>query len=147
MTSHDSQQGRQGTHDAAPAADGLVTLASPYPVAETLDRLESILHARGATVFARINHAAAAAAAGLTMRPTQVLVFGNPKIGTPVMQAAPTIAIDLPFKALAWKDEAGKVWLAYNSAEYLARRHGVGESTVAPLAAVAEPIAAALRAG
>jgi len=126
-------------------ADGLVNLASPYPVAETLDRLEAILHAKGATVFARIDHAAAAAEVGLSMRPTQVLIFGNPRIGTPVMQAAPTVAIDLPFKALAWEDDAGQVRLSYNSAAYLARRHGIAEEIVESLTAVATPIAAALR--
>lgn len=126
-------------------ADGLVNLASPYPVAETLDRLEVILHAKGVAVFARIDHAAAAAEVGLSMRPTQVLIFGNPRIGTPVMQAAPTVAIDLPFKALAWEDGAGQIRLSYNSAAYLARRHGIADEIVAPLAAVAAPIAAALR--
>lgn len=125
--------------------DGLVNLASPYPVVETLDRLEAILHAKGATVFARIDHAAAAAEVGLSMRPTQVLIFGDPKIGTPVMQAAPTVAIDLPFKALAWEDDAGQVRLSYNNAAYLARRHEIAEEIVEPLTAVATLISAALR--
>lgn len=127
-------------------ADGLVSLPSPNPVTETLDRLEAVLRDKGVTVFARIDHAAAAEGAGLSMRPTQVLIFGNPRIGTPVMQAAPTIAIDLPFKALAWEDDIGQVWLSYNSAEYLAQRHCVDAEVVRPLSAVAELIPMALQA-
>lgn len=131
---------------AAPAnADGLVSLPSSYPVGETLDRLESLLRAKGATIFTRIDHEAAARGAGLTMRPAQVLIFGNPRIGTPVMNATPTIAIDLPFKALAWEDETGRTWLSYNSTEYLARRHGVHAHVIQPLTAVAGLIAAAVR--
>lgn len=125
--------------------DGLVSLASPYPVTETLDRLVSVLRAKGATIFARIDHAAAAAEAGLAMRPTQLLIFGNPRIGTPVMMAAQTLAIDLPFKALAWEDDAGHVWLSHNSAAYLARRHRIADDVVEPLTAVAALIAVALQ--
>lgn len=126
------------------SAEGLISRPSPYPVGETLDRLEAVLRAKGVMVFARIDHGAAAARAGLAMRPAQVLVFGNPKVGTPVMNAAPTIAIDLPFKALAWEDATGRVWLSYNSAEYLARRHHVAEDVIRPLAAIEALIAAAL---
>lgn len=126
--------------------DGLVTLASPHAVGKTLDRLEAVLSARGATVFARIDHAAAAAGAGLSMRPTQVLIFGNPRIGTPVMRAAQTVAIDLPFKALAWEDETGHVWLSHNSAAYLAQRHHIAAEDVAALSAVAKVLAEALQA-
>jgi uncharacterized protein (DUF302 family) len=125
--------------------DGLVTLPSPYPVDETLDRLESVLRAKGATIFARIDHRAGAERVGLAMRPAQVLIFGNPKIGPPVMNAAPTIAIDLPFKALAWEDTGGAVWLSCNSAQYLARRHKVASDVIRPLAAVEALIAAALK--
>lgn len=128
----------------AVSAEGLISRPGPYPVGETLDRLEAVLRAKGVTVFARIDHGAAAARAGLAMRPAQVLVFGNPKVGTPVMNAAPTIAIDLPFKALAWEDATGRVWLSYNSAEYLARRHHVAEDVIRPLAAIEALIAAAL---
>jgi uncharacterized protein (DUF302 family) len=127
-------------------ADGLITLSSPYSVAETLDRLEAVLRNHGVTIFARIDHAAAAQDAGLSLRPTQVLIFGNPNIGTPVMQAAPTIAIDLPFKVLAWEDETGQVWLSYNSTEYLAQRHRLDIDTIQPLSAIAKPIKAALQA-
>jgi len=121
---------------------GLETLASPWSVAETIDRLEAAVRAHGATVFARIDHAAAAAEVGLTMRPTQVLVFGNPRIGTPVMQAAPTVAIDLPFKALAHEDEHGAVWLSYNRIDYLARRHGISPEVADALSGIAETITA-----
>jgi uncharacterized protein (DUF302 family) len=124
--------------------EGLVSLPSPYPVDETLDRLEAVLRAKGATIFARIDHRAGAERVGLTMRPAQVLIFGNPKVGTPVMNAAPTIAIDLPFKALAWEDAGGAVWLSCNSAEYLARRHRVPADVIRPLAAIEALIAAAL---
>ncbi|MCA9531273.1 MAG: DUF302 domain-containing protein [Myxococcales bacterium] len=133
------------THTATtPDVDGLVSLRSPRSVGETLDRLEAALRAHGATIFARVDHAAAAAKAGLSMRPTQVLIFGNPKIGTPVMLAAPTVAIDLPFKALAWEDATGQVWLSHNTADYLAARHHIAAEVVAPLSAVSNPIAAAV---
>ena len=105
--------------------DGLVTKPSKYPVAETLDRLEKVVTGKGFQIFARIDHAAAAQKSGLTMRPTQVLIFGNPKGGTPVMEAAPTAAIDFPLKALAWEDAKGKVWLAYNTGDYIKRRHDI----------------------
>src|SRR5882762_9904189 len=103
---------------------GIIDLPSPYSVPETLARLESILKEKGVTVFARIDHSGEAEKAGLTMRPTQLLIFGSPKSGTPVMIAAPSAAIDLPIKALAWEDESGKVWLSYNTPEYLQQRHG-----------------------
>ena len=145
MDSSDTHGQAAQDHALPRDIDGLVRLASPYSVVETLDRLEAGLRAKGITIFARIDHCAAAADAGLSMRPAQVLIFGNPRIGTPVMKAAPTLAIDLPFKALAWEDAAGKVWLGYNSADYLARRHRIAEVVVAPLAAVAEPITAAVQ--
>jgi len=93
--------------------EGIVRKPSSRSVAETLDRLETILKARGIQVFARIDHAGEAARVGLSMPPTQVLIFGNPRAGTPVMLAAPTAAIDLPLKVLAWQDAVGKVWLGY----------------------------------
>jgi uncharacterized protein (DUF302 family) len=105
--------------------DGLVHLRSHHSVPETLQRLEAALRAQGLTIFARFDHSGEAGKAGLAMRPTQVLVFGSPKAGTPLMAAAPTLAIDLPLKALAWEDAAGAVWLSYNSPEYLQRRHNV----------------------
>ncbi|HEX7362424.1 MAG TPA: DUF302 domain-containing protein [Bryobacteraceae bacterium] len=104
---------------------GIVRLSSSYSVSETVERLEAALKARGLRLFGRIDHATAAVDAGLKMPPTQVLLFGNPTSGTPLMLAAPTLAIDLPFKALIWEDEAGHTWLAYNDPEYLQSRHRV----------------------
>ena len=104
---------------------GMIDVPSPYSVPETLARLESILKERGVAVFARVDHSGEAEKAGLRMRPTQLVIFGSPKGGTPVMIAAPSVAIDLPLKALAWEDERGKVWLSYNTPEYLQQRHGI----------------------
>src|SRR6202035_3616580 len=105
--------------------NGMVHLTSPYPVAETCKRLDSVLQSRGLTVFARIDHSGEAEKVGLKMHPTQLIIFGSPKGGTPVMVASPTMAIDLPLKALVWEDAGGKVWLSHNSPEYLQQRHNV----------------------
>ena len=105
-------------------ASGIIDVASRLLRAETLARLQSILKEKGMMVFALIDHSGEAEKAGLTMRPTQLLIFGSPKGGTPLMVAAPRLAIDLPLKALAWQDEQGQVWLSYNSPEYLQQRHG-----------------------
>jgi uncharacterized protein (DUF302 family) len=102
----------------------IIDVPSPYSVPETLARLQTILKEKGITVFALIDHSGEAAKAGLSMRPTQLLIFGSPKGGTPLMVAAPRLAIDLPLKALAWEDEKGQVRLSYNSPEYLQERHG-----------------------
>jgi uncharacterized protein (DUF302 family) len=109
----------------AVAADGLTTIASKYDPAETIKRLESGIKAKGMTVFARIDHAAGAKEVGLELRPTEVLIFGSPKAGTPLMLAEQTIGIDLPLKALVWQDGAGKTWISYNDPEWLAKRHGL----------------------
>jgi len=110
----------------APAAEnGMIHVTSPYSVPETLRRLESLLQARGLAIFARIDHSGEAEKAGLKMRSTQLLIFGSPKQGTPLMVASPTLAIDLPLKALAWEDASGKVWLSYNTPEYLKQRHDI----------------------
>jgi uncharacterized protein (DUF302 family) len=114
---------------------GMIDIPSPYSVPETLARLESILKERAITVFARVDHSGEAAKAELTMRPTQLLIFGSPKGGTPVMVAAPSAAIDLPLKALAWEDERGRVWLSYNSREFLQQRHGIPADLLSNLAA------------
>jgi uncharacterized protein (DUF302 family) len=116
---------------------GIIDIPSPYTVPETLARLQSILKEKGVTVFALVDHSAEAAKAGLEMRPTQLLIFGNPKGGTPVMVAAPSTAIDLPLKALAWQDAQGKVWLSYNDPEYLQQRHGIPANLLQNLAAPA----------
>ncbi len=104
--------------------NGMIDVPSRYSVPETLARLQSILKEKSITVFALIDHSGEAEKVGLRMRPTQLLIFGSPKGGTPLMVAAPRVAIDLPLKALAWQDEQGKAWLSYNSAEYLEQRHG-----------------------
>jgi uncharacterized protein (DUF302 family) len=126
--------------------DGLTTVASSFAPKETMDRLAGAATAKGLTVFARVDHAAGAAAVGLPLRPTELLVFGNAKGGTPLMQAAQTIGIDLPLKALVYADAAGKTWLAYNDPAWLARRHGLGpevEPTVKALTAALAALATA----
>ena len=126
------------------SADGLTTLPSSRGPKETMDRLEAAVKAKGMTVFARIDHAAGAASAGLSLRPTELLIFGNAKGGTPLMQSMQTIGIDLPLKALAWQDRAGSTWLSYNDPAWLAQRHGLGpesEATVAALTAALDAVA------
>lgn len=105
-------------------ADGLVTMKSPYAAKATMDRLESVVKAKGLSIFARIDHAKGAETIGKTLRPTEVILFGNPQGGTPFMECAQTVGIDLPLKALVWEDASGQVWLGYNAPEYLAQRHG-----------------------
>jgi uncharacterized protein (DUF302 family) len=104
---------------SASAVDGLITKPSAYPATETLERLEAALKERGFIIFTRLDHAAAAESVGLKMPKSTVLVFGNPRLGTPVFIKHPTLAIDLPLKALVWEDASGKVSLSYNSAQYL----------------------------
>jgi uncharacterized protein (DUF302 family) len=104
--------------------NGLVSVPSAHGVKETLDRLENDVRSKGITIFARIDHAAGAKAVGLPLRPTELLIFGNAKAGTPLMQSHQTLGIDLPLKVLGWEDAAGKVWLSYNEPEWLAARHG-----------------------
>ncbi len=109
-----------------PAPDnGMQHLTSPYSVSETLQRVESVLKEKGLTIFCRIDHSGEAEKVGLKMHPTQLILFGSPKGGTPVMVASPTIAIDLPLKALVWEDAGGKVRVSYNIPEYLQQRHDV----------------------
>ena len=115
---------------------GIIDVPSPYSVPDTLKRLEDIVRAKGLTTFARVDHSGEAEKAGLKMRPTQLLIFGSPKAGTPLMIAAPSLAIDLPLKALAWEDAQGKVWLSYNHPEYLRERHGVPEELMKNIAGV-----------
>ena len=117
-------------------ANGLITHPSPYTVPETLDHLEAILRAKSITIFARVDHSGEAAKVGLTMPPTQLLIFGNPKGGTPIMLAAPLSAIDLPLKALAWQDTDGKVWLSYNDPHYLQSRYSLSDEVLKPIASL-----------
>jgi uncharacterized protein (DUF302 family) len=116
---------------------GLLSTRSSFGAKDTMDRLEAALRAGGATIFARIDHAAGAASIGESLRATEVLIFGNPKGGTPLMQAEQTIGIDLPLKALVWQDSAGAVWLSYNEPDSLAQRHGLGAAAAAAVAALA----------
>jgi uncharacterized protein (DUF302 family) len=111
--------------------DGLVTIASKFSVKETLDRLEANLKTKDITVFARIDHAAGATSVRMPLRPTELLIFGNPKAGTPLMQSNQTIGIDLPLKVLAWQDASGKTWISYNDPSWLAKRHGLGQEVQA----------------
>jgi uncharacterized protein (DUF302 family) len=124
--------------------EGIIRKPSSHTVPETLDRLEEVLKTKGIVVFARIDHSGEAAKVGLKMPPTQVLIFGNPRGGTPVMLAAPTSAIDLPLKALAWQDAEGKVWLGYTDPAYFARRYGLSEAQVAPIRVIGQLVEAAL---
>jgi uncharacterized protein (DUF302 family) len=105
--------------------EGLTTMPSALGPLETMDRLEAEIKAHGMSVFARINHAALAAEAGLTLNPTAVVLFGNPRVGTLLMQTNQTIGIDLPLKALVWQDASGKTWLSYNEPAWLTKRHAV----------------------
>ena len=125
------------------AADGVVAAKSPYSAKDTMNRLEETVKQRGLTVFARIDHAAGAAKIGKALRPTELLIFGSPQGGTPFMECAQTIGIDLPLKALVWEDESAQVWLGYNDPAFLAQRHGaatcpVVETLRKALAGVAE---------
>jgi uncharacterized protein (DUF302 family) len=121
--------------------NGIVTVPSHRSVDQTVDRLESMLRAKGVTLFALIDHSGEAKNAGLHMPPTKLLMFGNPKAGTPLMLASPTIAIDLPLKLLVWEDAGGKVWISYNAPAYLQARHGLPPE-LAPTLAVVEALAA-----
>jgi uncharacterized protein (DUF302 family) len=115
---------------------GIINVPSRHSVPETLGRLESILTEKGITVFARVDHSGEAAKAGLTMRPTQLLIFGSPKAGTLLMVTAPSLAIDLPLKALAWQDADDRVWLSYNAPDYLQRRHNIPSELLKNIAVV-----------
>ncbi|MFK7965339.1 MAG: DUF302 domain-containing protein [Burkholderiaceae bacterium] len=108
---------------AAQAADGLVTAPSSMSVADTMDKFEKFVSGKGMKIFARVNHTAGAKSVGQELRPTQLLIFGNPKGGTPLMKCSQSFAIDLPLKALVWEDEQGKVWLGVNDMDMLAKRH------------------------
>ena len=104
---------------------GIVHVKSSYDVGNTADKLEAVLKNKGMTVFARIDHALGAEKVGKNLRDTQLVIFGNPKVGTPLMQCAQSVALDLPQKALIWQDEQGQVWLSYNDPSYLAQRHNI----------------------
>jgi uncharacterized protein (DUF302 family) len=124
------------------AANGLITSPSNYGPPETMNRFETEIKARGMNVFARIDHAAGATAAGLSLRPTELIVFGNAKGGTPLMQAVQAIGIDLPLKALVWQDASGTTWLSYNDPGWLAQRHSLDDSTKATIKAMSDMLKA-----
>jgi len=125
--------------------EGIISKPSKYSVPETLDRVEAVLREKGIRVFARVDHSGEAEKVGLKMPPTQLLIFGNPKGGTPVMLAAPTAAIDLPLKALAWQDGDGKVWLSYNDPEYLKKRFGLRDEQIQTIAGIGSLIEQGLK--
>ncbi len=128
------------------ATDGLITMRSSYGPNDTMNRLETAVKAKGMTVFARIDHAAGAIEVGLSLRPTELLIFGNAKGGTPLMQSIQTIGIDLPLKALVWQDGSGNTWLSYNDSSWLAKRHRLDqdvEQTIGAMAAALDAIARA----
>ena len=116
--------------------NGIADVAGRLPVDETVEKLKSILAAKGVTLFAVVDHSGEAAKVGLELRPTQLLIFGNPRAGTPLMVAAPRSAIDLPLKILVWQDDAGQVWLSYNSPRFLEDRHSLTAELVANVAVV-----------
>jgi uncharacterized protein (DUF302 family) len=126
------------------AENGLVQVASPYTVDETVNRLKAVLAQRGVQVFALIDHSGEADKVGMKMHPTKLVIFGNPKGGTPLMVAAPTLAIDLPLKALVWEDEGGKVSVSYNSPEYLQQRHRVPKDLIKNIAVAGALVAKAV---
>jgi len=117
--------------------NGIVDIPSNHSVDETVERVKSILESKGVTLFAVIDHSGEAEKVGMKMPPTKLLIFGSPKAGTPLMLAAPSIAIDLPLKILVWEDSQGKVWLSYNSPEYLKERHDLPDNLVQNIAVVA----------
>jgi uncharacterized protein (DUF302 family) len=128
---------------ARTAIHGLIDKTSNHSVEETLEKLKSILQAKGVTLFMIVDHSGEAAKVGLKMRPTKLAIFGSPKAGTPLMLAAPSSAIDLPLKILIWEDGAGKVWVSYNSPAYLQERHGLPKELLQNMAVV-ETLAAAV---
>jgi uncharacterized protein (DUF302 family) len=119
------------------ADDGLVTIPSSFSVRETVERLIAAVTSHGLTVFARVDHGEGAAKVGMQLRPTELVIFGNPNGGTPLMQDQQTAGIDLPIKALAWEDAGGKVWLTCNDADWIAKRHGLGAASAAAVKAIA----------
>lgn len=122
---------------ATPTANrGIIDKPSNHSVDETVEKLKAMLQAKGITLFALVDHSGEAEKVGMSMLPTKLLIFGNPKGGTPLMLAAPSIAIDLPLKLLVWEDSAGKVWISYNSPEYLKERHGIPQDLLQNISVV-----------
>jgi uncharacterized protein (DUF302 family) len=128
------------------SADGLITVQSSHGPVETMDRLVAEVRAKGLTVFARIDHASGAKEVGLTLQPTELVIFGNAKGGTPLMQSNQEIGIDLPLKALVWQDASGVTWISYNDPAWLAKRHGLGHEVEAPVKAMTAMLSGVTRA-
>jgi uncharacterized protein (DUF302 family) len=122
------------TNDTMAKQNGIVSLPSDRSVDATVDRLRNVLQSKGVTLFALIDHSGEAEKVGMKMPPTKLLIFGSPKAGTPLMLASPRIAIDLPLKILIWEDQQGKVWVSYNSPEYLKERHGLPPGLISNIA-------------
>ena len=127
-------------------ADGLITTKSSRGPKETMEKLVAEIEGKGLTVFARVDHAAGAKAAGMELRPTELVIFGNAKGGTPLMQANQTVGIDLPLKALVWQDASGDTWLSYNDPAWIAQRHGLGNQVEAPVKAMSAMLGAVTKA-
>lgn len=125
--------------------NGMIHLSSPHTVSETLARLETIVRTKGISILALIDHSGDAERADLKMLPTKLLIFGNAKAGTPLMSASPTVAIDLPLKALVWEDSGGKVWLSYNTPDYLRQRHAIPDNLLQNIAGIGPICAEAVR--
>jgi uncharacterized protein (DUF302 family) len=124
---------------------GIESIPSPYPVGETLDRFEAAARAKGMRIFLRLDQRREAEKVGLTLRPTELLLFGSPKAGTQLMDAAPSAALDLPLKVLAWEDARGQVWLSYNSPDFLKQRHALTDEQVSLVAGIGNLLAEAVR--
>lgn len=135
-SAHSKDTNRKELSMAVSTANGIVSVASNHSVDQTVEKLKGILQAKGVMLFALVDHSGEAEKVGMTMRPTKLLIFGSPKAGTPLMQATPSIAIDLPLKILVAEDEKGKVWISYNSPEYLAERHGLPSDLLQNIAVV-----------
>ncbi|MDR3577634.1 MAG: DUF302 domain-containing protein [Anaerolineaceae bacterium] len=126
-------------------SNGIISLPSPYPVDETINRVEAAVRAKGMLIFLRLDQRLEAEKVGLKMRPAVLLLFGNPKAGTILMNASQGVAIDLPLKALAWQDSAGKVWVSYNSPQYLKLRHQLSDELISLVAGAGNIISEAIR--
>ena len=130
---------------APPQGNGLIHLSSPRSVPETLQRVQSAVQSHGLTIFCLVDHSGEAAKVGLGMHPTELLIFGSPKGGTPLMLASPTVAIDFPLKALVWQDADAKVWLTFNSPDYLKQRHNLPENLMKNISGVGALLQAAIQ--
>jgi uncharacterized protein (DUF302 family) len=134
-----------GTQQAVPSAEGVISRSSPYSVDETMRRLDEVVRGKGLTVFSRIDHRSGARKVGIDMQDEQVLIFGDPRAGTPLMVAKPLVGIDLPLRVLVWRGSDGRVWASYQDSAFIARRYGLPDGLEKNLAGVAALVDAALR--